>query len=139
MWWMPSSRDIVRESSRQVDQSGRRRPHKEKDGSLVWNPTSRQNKQKERAMNKLASVTTERTLSTVDALLRVAEGQGPVFDLARQMIGIEELALLISKAALKHTSLKLSRVKVARALKMSDSGARNRIENAMVKEDVCRA
>jgi hypothetical protein len=72
-------------------------------------------------------------INTVEILLAIASGHGPVFDKARAMIGEDELALLLAKAALAGTSLSLSPTRVAKVLKISRDGARKKTENAAVR------
>jgi hypothetical protein len=74
-------------------------------------------------------------MTTFARWLALASGQGEVFDLAREMIGTRELALLLAKAAVKNTTAEeLSPTKVARATGLTDRGARNKIFNAAVME-----
>ena len=63
-------------------------------------------------------------------LAKIADGQGPAWDHARAMIGgAETLGLLLAKAALANTTESLCVLSVAKALDMSESGARKKIEN----------
>ena len=55
-------------------------------------------------------------MSTFEKLTWIADAQCETAELARQMIGIEELAIMISKDALSETSMKLSPTKVAKAI-----------------------
>ena len=49
-------------------------------------------------------------------------------------IGSDQLAILISQAALKETSIKLSPAKVAKVLGMTDDGARSKIDNTIIRD-----
>lgn len=73
-------------------------------------------------------------MSTFEKLTWIAEAQCETAELARQMIGMKELAIMISKDALSETSLSLSPTKAARAINMSDTGAKNKIDNLAIKE-----
>jgi hypothetical protein len=70
----------------------------------------------------------------LDGLLRIAEGQGPVFDVLREGIGVPEISMLIAKEVLKNTSIKPSAAKFAKALGMPEGTVYTRLQNTIVKE-----
>jgi len=73
-------------------------------------------------------------MTTFEMLAKIADGQGPAWDHARAMIGgPETLGLLLAKAALAQTTESLSVPTVAKALAMSESGARKKIDNLAFK------
>ena len=51
------------------------------------------------------------------------------------MIGENELALLIANAAVADTSIKIRPCNVAKVIGMSDDGARKRIDNTIIRSD----
>jgi hypothetical protein len=64
------------------------------------------------------------TMTTIELLVEIAKApEGSTLALSADMIGRNELALLIANAALKDTSIRLSPAKVARAMQMSVQGA----------------
>jgi hypothetical protein len=72
-------------------------------------------------------------MTTFEKLLSLADEE--TLRLARDMIGKPELALLLAKAAVQHTTKEdLSPTKVAEAIGLTDKGARNRIFNSAVRE-----
>jgi hypothetical protein len=73
------------------------------------------------------------SMSTLEALIRIAEGQGEVFDALRAGIGVPEIAILIGKEVLKDVSIKMSATGMADVLKLSESGVRKKIDNTAVK------
>jgi hypothetical protein len=73
-------------------------------------------------------------MSTFERLLAIASGQGEVFDLARSMIGKQELALLLAKEALKNTTEVLSPTTLAKILNVPPGGASEKIENCAISE-----
>jgi hypothetical protein len=74
-------------------------------------------------------------MTTFEKLSMVASGTGEVWEMAREMIGISELALLLAKEAVKHTtSEEMSPAKVMKAANLSESGARARIFNTSIQE-----
>ena len=73
-------------------------------------------------------------MKPIEILLTIAAGAGPVFEKARQMIGEDEFAILIAKDALSETSLSLSPTKVARAINMSNKGAKDKVDNLAIKQ-----
>jgi hypothetical protein len=74
-------------------------------------------------------------MTTFEKLAMVASGTGEVWEQARAMIGISELALLLAQEAVKHTTAEeLSPTKVALATGLTDRAARNRIFNSAIQE-----
>jgi hypothetical protein len=74
-------------------------------------------------------------MTTFEKLLSLSTAQGEVPELARNLIGKDQLALLIAKAALANTSASLSPTRVAKALELSRSAALDRIDAASVREN----
>jgi hypothetical protein len=74
----------------------------------------------------------EITMSAFERLLAIADEE--TLDLARAMIGKQELALLLAKEALKNTSEVLSPAIVAEVLGISPNGATSMIENCAACE-----
>jgi hypothetical protein len=72
-------------------------------------------------------------MTPIEVLLRIAEGEGEVFDQARTMIGISNIALLIANEAVKSTSAKLRPCDVAKAIGLGPDAAKDRIENTVIK------
>jgi hypothetical protein len=73
-------------------------------------------------------------MSVFEKLNAIASGQGEVFEMAREMIGKPELALMLAKAAIIGTTEELSPTAVARVLGITPQGASKKIENCAVKE-----
>lgn len=73
-------------------------------------------------------------MSTFEKLATIASGTGEVWETARAMIGKNELALLLAKAAVDQTTESLSPTRVGKALGITHSGARKKIENAAIQE-----
>ena len=73
-------------------------------------------------------------MSTFERLLAIASGHGEVFDLARGMIGKQELALLLAKEALKNTTELLSPTTLAKILNAPSRDASEKIENCAISE-----
>jgi hypothetical protein len=74
-------------------------------------------------------------MTTFEKLSMVASGTGEVWDMARTMIGVSELALLLAQEAVKHTTAEeLSPAKVMKATGLSESGARAKIFNTSIQE-----
>jgi hypothetical protein len=74
----------------------------------------------------------EITMSAFERLLAIADEE--TLDLAREMIGKPELALLLAKEALKNTTEVLSPATVAKIMGISQKGATNQIENSAISE-----
>jgi hypothetical protein len=68
-----------------------------------------------------------------EKLLAIASGEGEVLELARDMIGKKELALLLAKAALSNTTEDISPTVAAKVLGITRDGARKKIDNAAVR------
>jgi hypothetical protein len=75
-----------------------------------------------------------RPMTNVEVLIAIASGAGPVFEKARSMIGENELAILIAKAALADTSMSLSPTKVSEAIGIHRTSAQDKIDRLAVKE-----
>jgi hypothetical protein len=74
-------------------------------------------------------------MTTFEKLSMVASGTGEVWEKARAMIGVSELALLLAQEAVKNTTAEeLSPTKVASATGLTDRAARNRIFNTAIQE-----
>jgi hypothetical protein len=71
-------------------------------------------------------------MSAFERLLAIADEE--TLDLAREMIGKPELALLLAKEALKNTTEVLSPATVAKIMGISQKGATNQIENSAISE-----
>jgi hypothetical protein len=74
----------------------------------------------------------EITMSAFERLLAVSDEE--TLDLAREMIGKPELALLLAKEALKDSTEVLSPTPVAEVLGISRNGATHKIENCAIPE-----
>ncbi len=61
-------------------------------------------------------------------------GPGEVLEMARKLIGVQNLAIRLAKSALTGTTESLSPTKVSEVFGMSRNGAQKKIENASVKE-----
>ena len=72
-------------------------------------------------------------MQSIEVLLTIAAGAGPVFEKVRKMIGEDELAILIAKAALADTSAKLSPTKVSEAIGIHRTTAQDKIDNLAVR------
>jgi hypothetical protein len=70
-----------------------------------------------------------------EKLLAIASGESEVLELARDMIGKKELALLLAKAALHDTSQSLSPTRVANAMGIAARSASDRIQNCASRPD----
>jgi len=68
-------------------------------------------------------------MTSFEKLYAIATGPGPVVETARKMIGEDQLALMIAKAAVSETTEKLSPTQVGEVLDISKSTALERIEN----------
>jgi hypothetical protein len=74
-------------------------------------------------------------MTTFEKLSMVASGTGEVWEKARAMIGVSELALLLAQEAVKNTTAEeLSPTKVASATGLTDRAARNRIFSTAIQE-----
>ena len=73
-------------------------------------------------------------MQSIEVLLAIATGDGPVLDKARAMIGEDELALLIAKNALSGTSIKLSATKAAKAMPQNRTTLRDKIDRIAFKD-----
>jgi hypothetical protein len=74
-------------------------------------------------------------MTTFEKLLSLSTAQGEVAELARKLIGKDQLAILIAKAALANTSTSLSPTRVAETLDISRSAAADRIDAASIREN----
>lgn len=72
-------------------------------------------------------------MSKIEIALAIASGVGETFDKAREMIGTDQLALFLAKAASESLSLHLSPTKVAKATGRCRNTAISAIEAVMVK------
>jgi hypothetical protein len=71
-------------------------------------------------------------MTPFEKLVAIADDE--TLELARRMIGKQELALLIANAALKGTSKQLSPTDVAGVLQITPQGAGKKIDNTAVKQ-----
>jgi hypothetical protein len=71
-------------------------------------------------------------MSAFERVLAIADKE--TLDLAREMIGKPELALLLAKEALKNTTEVLSPATVAKVMGISQNGATSQIENCAISE-----
>jgi hypothetical protein len=75
-------------------------------------------------------------VQSIEILLGIASGTGPVFEKARQMIGENELAILIAKTALADTSMSLSPTKVSEAIGVARTSAQDKIDRLSVRSAI---
>jgi hypothetical protein len=73
-------------------------------------------------------------MQTLEALLALADAT--TLDMVRDLIGRENLALLIAKSVLSQTSESLRPAKVANLFEITPRAASDRIANAAVREVV---
>jgi hypothetical protein len=72
-------------------------------------------------------------MSNFEKLATIASGNGKAFDLARQYIGIEQLALLIANAAISQTSGELDVAAIAKAFNITEKAALEKTKNIAIK------
>lgn len=72
-------------------------------------------------------------MTTLEAAIAVATGQGKVCEMARGMIGEINLALIIAKGITTGTSIALSPTLVAEIAEITPAGAAKKIANTAVK------
>jgi hypothetical protein len=72
-------------------------------------------------------------MSNFEKLATIASGNGKAFDLARQYIGIEQLALLMANAAISETSGKLDVAEIAKAFNITERVALEKSKNIAIR------
>jgi hypothetical protein len=74
-------------------------------------------------------------MTTFEMLAQVASGQGEAWEIARNLIGVENLGLLLAKAATENTTEKISPTSAKDVLQTKSlSGASDRIANAAIRD-----
>jgi hypothetical protein len=72
-------------------------------------------------------------MSNFEKLATIASGNGKAFDLARQYIGIEQLALLMANDAISQTSAELDVAAIAKAFNLNERTALEKSKNIVIR------